>query len=75
MASPRRRRLDTLPRIRRTIAVLFHRAEAGDLETLDAVRLCSLLQAIARIIEGAELEQRVVSLEQRLADRSSRRAA
>ena len=59
----RRIRLDTIPRCRRELARLYAEARAGRLPAQEATRLASIVTSIARLIEGAELEQRLDALE------------
>ena len=59
----RRVRLDTIPRCRRELARLYTEARAGRLPAQEATRLASIVTSIARLIEGAELEQRLDALE------------
>ena len=44
---------------------LYREARRGDLDTLDATRLCSVLSEIRRCLELGELERRVDELEAR----------
>ena len=69
MPSPRRRRLDTMPRIRRQITAMFHDARAGEMDALDCYRLASVLMMAAKLIETGEIEERLAEIERRLADR------
>jgi hypothetical protein len=59
----RRNRLDTLAGCRRELAKLYGEAREGQLEVQTATRLASIIGMVARILEGAELEARVVGLE------------
>jgi hypothetical protein len=56
-------RLDTLPRCRRELAKLYHEARSGRLAPQDATRLASIVAMIARLIDGADLEDRLARLE------------
>ena len=56
-------RLDSLPRVRRELAKLYREARQGRLDIGDATRLAYVLQVIAKILEGSELERRLELLE------------
>jgi hypothetical protein len=56
-------RLDTLPRVRRELAKLYREARQRRLDVGDATRLAYVLQVIAKILEGSELERRLEALE------------
>lgn len=65
-ASPRpspRRRLDTLPRIRREMILLYFEAREGQIDPGDATRLGWLLERAGKMIADAELEARIARLE------------
>ena len=59
----RRHRLDTVPRCRREVARLYAEARQGKLDAQTATRLASIVALAARMIEGAELEERIAKLE------------
>jgi hypothetical protein len=61
--APRRHRLDTLPRCRREVARLYAEAREGRLDAQTASRLASIVALAARMIEGAELEERIARME------------
>jgi hypothetical protein len=63
----RRARLDTPAKVRKELCQLYHEARHGRLDVLDASRLGNLLALVGRLLEGAELEQRVAQIEERLA--------
>ncbi|WP_418646875.1 hypothetical protein ACNQFN_14815 [Thauera butanivorans] len=46
------------------LARLYRAAKAGDMAVADASRLANILQILARLIEGADLEKRIAALEQ-----------
>jgi hypothetical protein len=66
-SAPRRHRLDTLPRCRREVARLYAEAREGKLDAQTATRLASIVALAARLIEGAELEERIARLERQKA--------
>jgi hypothetical protein len=66
-SAPRRHRLDTLPRCRREVARLYAEAREGKLDAQTATRLASIVALAARMIEGAELEERIAKLERQKA--------
>ena len=55
--------LDTSVRVRRELRKIYLEARAGSLATADATRLAYILQAIAKLLESADL----VALEARMA--------
>ena len=61
-----KRRLKTLGDLRRYLANLINRTEAGEVEPSLAGKLGYLVNSLGRIIEGTDLEKRVESLEQRI---------
>ena len=58
-------RLDTLHKVRRELAHLYREGKAGRMDVATASRLAHILALIARILEGAQLEDRVAELEKR----------
>jgi hypothetical protein len=58
-----RRRLKTLEDIRRYLANLINRTEAGKVEPTLAGKLGYLANSLARVIEGGSLEKRIEDLE------------
>ena len=56
-------RLDSMAAVRRELARLYRQARAGELEVGDASRLAHMLQILARLIEGCEIEARIEALE------------
>jgi hypothetical protein len=65
-------RLDTIAKVRREAAKLYNQARRGEISASDASKLGSLLALIARLIEGGELERRLVALEEQSAPDSPR---
>jgi hypothetical protein len=64
----RRRRLDTLAKMRRELTNLYHEAREGTVEPADASKLTSILATAGRMIEGSEIEARLAEVERRLKD-------
>jgi hypothetical protein len=60
------RRLKTIHDVRRYLAGLINRVEAGNVEPGLAGKLGYLANSLARVIEGSELEKRVDELEKTL---------
>lgn len=60
-------KLDSLQRVRLEMTKLYREARSGTLETQEATRLCFILVNIAKLIEGADLEQRLEIVEAQLA--------
>ena len=56
-------RLDILPHCRREVARLYAEARQGRLDAQTASRLANIVALAARMIEGAELEERIAKLE------------
>ena len=67
--TPRRQRLDTIPKLRRELVRLYQDGRAGRIPAVDASRLASVLGLVARLIEGHELELRLIELERRMGER------
>ena len=67
---PRVGPLNTMTRVREEMARVYKQARRGELSTSDASRLTFILSAIARLIEGSDLEQRLVGVERALQERS-----
>lgn len=75
---PYRARLHDLTSVRQEAARLYRqaRANAGDDLSVDAsYKLGALLQIIAKLIEGADLEARLAEVERRTADRPTHPSA
>ena len=64
-----RRRLKTMEDVRRYVANLINRTDAGEVEPGLAGRLGYLANILVRVIEGSSLEERVRTLEGLLNDR------
>jgi hypothetical protein len=72
---PRIGALDTLGAVRTEAGRLYRRALRGEIDTLDASRLASVLALVGRLVEGSELEARMDALERRLSALVPRRCA
>jgi hypothetical protein len=62
-------RLDTLRRVRRELARVYVEARDGRRPVAEAARLSYMLATLGRLIEGAEVEGRLATLEKRLGDK------
>ena len=72
-AAPRVGKLDTLEDVRKELGRLYRAARRKSGPEPDAVvaaKLAYLLQAVARTIEGSEMEKRVANLEKKLGGNS-----
>ena len=58
-------RLHNLTGVRRELAKLYTEARRGKLDPADASKLANILQILARVIEGSDLEARLSELERR----------
>jgi hypothetical protein len=58
-----RRRLKTMEDVRRYLANLINRTEAGEVEASTAGKLGYLASILTRVIEGSDMEKRVEALE------------
>jgi hypothetical protein len=67
------RRLKTLTDLRRYVADLINRVEAGKLDPSVAGRLGYLANTLKGIIEGSDLEKRVADLEEALLKNKKRK--
>src|SRR3954453_21898931 len=65
--------LDTLGAVRAEAARLYRAGRRGELPAQDAGRLATVLALVAKLIEGGELEQRMTRLEERLAEKETKR--
>ena len=61
---PTRLRLDSLDRVRFELVKVYRSARDGHRDVGDASKLAHILVAIARILEGSDLEKRITALEQ-----------
>ncbi len=59
-----RLKLRTIDDCASELARLYRSAKAGQIETQDASRLANMLSILSRMIEGGELERRVLALEE-----------
>ncbi|TVT58439.1 MAG: hypothetical protein FHK80_07220 [Azoarcus sp. PHD] len=55
--------LRNLADLQNELARLYRGAKSGDVPVADASRLANILQILARLVEGADLEQRIAALE------------
>lgn len=55
--------LATMADVRRELARLYRETRAGRVEVSDGSRMANMLQILAKVIEGSELEKRVQALE------------
>ena len=58
-----RAKLDSLGDIKREMAKLYREARSGVLDVQDSTKLVWVLQAVAKVIEGSDLENRIEILE------------
>lgn len=58
-----RAKLDTLQDIRREMAKVYRETRSGIIDTQDATKLTWCLQALGKVIEGSDIEQRIEALE------------
>ena len=65
--------LDTLGQVRAEAARLYRAGRRGELPAQDAGRLATVLALVAKLIEGGELEARMARLEEKLAEKGTRR--
>jgi hypothetical protein len=56
-------KLDTLADVKREMAKVYREARSEIIETQNASKLVFILQAVAKVIEGSDLEKRVEALE------------
>ena len=61
-----KRRLKTMEDIRRYIANLINRVEAGEVQPEVSGRLGYLANILVKVIEGGELEKRIERLEKKI---------
>lgn len=66
------RRLKTLDDVRRYLASLINRTEAGEVEPSLAGRLGYLANSLAKVIETGDLERRVSELEAKVENKYGR---
>lgn len=65
-----RLRLNTVDDVKKELARLYRDARAGQLETHDASRMANMLAILGRIIEGADIEERMEALERTISENS-----
>nr|NMG32363.1 hypothetical protein [Aromatoleum evansii] len=56
--------LRNLADVQRELSRLYRSAKVGEVAVADASRLANILQIVARLIEGADLERRISDLEE-----------
>ncbi|MDD3293084.1 MAG: hypothetical protein PHG20_00140 [Geobacteraceae bacterium] len=64
--------LTKMSHIRSELSRLYREARNGKIDLGDATRLTYILQVLAKIIEGGELEQRIEALEAAQGDNNGR---
>jgi len=65
MIKKRGPRLHDLKSVRQELGHLYRQAKLGDIDVQDASRLANILQILARIIQGTDIEERLAALESR----------
>ncbi|MDP1772130.1 MAG: hypothetical protein Q8L15_07585 [Methylobacter sp.] len=55
--------LDSMSDIKREMAKIYREARSGLVDVQDATKLTWCLQAVAKVIEGSDLEKRIEALE------------
>ena len=63
---PNKRRLKTMEDVRRLLADTVNKLNRDEIECNKASKLGYLLQIMARVIEGSDLEKRITELEKTL---------
>ncbi|MDO9422858.1 MAG: hypothetical protein Q7T40_01530 [Methylobacter sp.] len=58
-----RAKLDTMQDVKREMAKVYREARSGVVEVQDGTKLVWMLQAVAKVIEGSDLEKRIELLE------------
>jgi len=56
--------LDTLSDVKREMSKVYREARSGVVEVQDSTKFIWCLQAVAKVIEGSDLEARIEALEQ-----------
>lgn len=56
--------LRNLDEVQRELARLYRDMRGGAIETQDGSRMANVLQILARVIEGGQIEQRLAALEE-----------
>jgi hypothetical protein len=67
--APRRDRLASLAEIRREMAKVYRQMRSGKVKTQDGTRLAYVLSMIGKLIESSDLQQRLETIEAKLARR------
>lgn len=65
----KRSALTKLSDVRRELASLYHEAREKKINVADASRLANLLQILAKVIEGSDVEARLSEIERLLMER------
>lgn len=63
MRKKRGPRLHDLKTVRQELGHLYRQAKMGDIDVSDASKLANILQILARIIQGTDIEDRLAALE------------
>ena len=58
-----RAKLDTMQDVKREMAKIYREARSGVVDVQDGTKLVWMLQAVAKVIEGSDLEKRIEILE------------
>ena len=58
-----RAKLDSINDVKREMAKVYREARSGLVDVQDATKLTWCLQAVAKVIEGSDLEKRIEALE------------
>lgn len=61
--------LTKMNHVRSELARVYREARTGKMDTSEATKLTYILQVLAKIIEGGELEQRIEALEEALKEK------
>lgn len=56
--------LRNLDEVQRELARLYRDMRSGQIETQDGSRMANVLQILARVIDGGQIEQRLAALEE-----------
>lgn len=65
MIKKRGPRLHDLKSVKQELGHLYRQAKMGDIDISDASKLANILQILARIIQGTDIEERLIALESR----------
>ncbi|MEY4684203.1 MAG: hypothetical protein RLZ25_662 [Pseudomonadota bacterium] len=69
MGKKRGPRLHDLKHIKQELGHVYRQAKMGEIDISDASKLANILQILARIIQGSELDDRLTALETQIAKR------